>query len=55
MNIRDDLDMGEMGMDGKVLKKGSRVTCITRLTLDAHRSVLGIVENLGGKIVLWSA
>ena len=25
MNIPDELDMGEMGMDGKVLKKG--ITC----------------------------
>ena len=25
MNIPDDLEMGEMGMDGKVLKKG--ITC----------------------------
>ena len=34
---------------------GSRVNCITRLTIDAHRSVLGIVAKLEGKMVLWSA
>ena len=55
MNIPDDLEKGEMGMDGKVLKRGSRVKCITRLTLDAHRSVLGIVAKLEGKMVPRSA
>ena len=48
MNIPNDLDMGEMGMDGKGLKGGSRINCITRLTLDSHRSVLGIVAKLEG-------
>ena len=55
MNIPDDLDMGEMGVDGKGLKMGSRVNCIMRLVLDAHRSVLGVVEKQEGKIVLWRA
>ena len=55
MNIPDDLDMGEMGMDGKGLKKWIMCNCITRLTLDAHRSGLGIVAKLEGKMVLWSA
>ena len=36
-------------------KRGSCVNCITRLTLDAHRSVLGIVARLEGKMVLRSA
>ena len=44
-----------MVMDGKGLKSVSRVNCITRLTLDAHRSVLGIVAKLEEKMVLWSA
>ena len=55
MNITDDLDMGEMDMDGKVLNRGSRVNYIMRLILDSHRSLLGIVANQGGKMVLWSA
>ena len=55
MNILDDLDMGEMGMDGKGLKRGSRVNCITRLTLDSDRSVLGIVARLERKTALLSA
>ena len=54
MNIPDHLDMGEMAMDRKGLKRRSRVNCITRLILDAHMSVLGIVEKQEGKIVLWS-
>ena len=29
--------------------------CITRMIVDAHGSVLGIVGNQGVKIVLWSA
>ena len=53
MNIPDDLHMGYMGMDGKGLKGGSRVNYITRLIMDAHRSLLGIVVKQGRKIVLW--
>ena len=55
MNIRDDLEIGEMGMDGKALKRRSRVNCITRLTLDANRGVLGIVAKQDGKMVIRSA
>ena len=45
MNIPDDLDMGDMGMGGTVLKRGSCVNYIIRLIMDAHRNVLGIVAN----------
>ena len=45
MNILDDLDMGNMGVDGTGLKRGSHVNYIMRLTLDAHRTVLGIVAK----------
>ena len=45
MNIPDDLDMGEIGMDATGLKKGSHINYITRLILDVHRSVLGIVAK----------
>ena len=55
MNIKDDLDMGEISMDGTGLKSGSCVNCITRLILDSHKSVLGIVEKREGKMVLRSA
>ena len=55
MNIPDDLNMGEMGMDRKGLKEVSHVNYITRLILDSHSSVLGIVVNQGEKIVIWSA
>ena len=54
MNILDDLDMGEMGMVVKYLRRGSCVNCTTRLILDAHMSVLGIVAKQEGKMVLWS-
>ena len=55
MNIPDDLDMGEIGMDKKGLKRRSRVNCITRRTLDAHRSVLWVVAKMEGEMLLWSA
>ena len=45
MNIPDELDMGEMVMDGKGLRRGSHINCIKGLTLDAHMSVLGILKN----------
>ena len=54
MNITDDLDMVDMGMDGKGLKRVSHVNYTTRLILDSHRSVLGIVGKQGGKMVLRS-
>ena len=34
---------------------GSSVNFISRLTLDAHRSMFGIVARLEEKMVLWSA
>ena len=55
MKIPDDLDMGDMGMYRKGLKRISRVNYTTRLIIDAHRSVLVIVAKLEGKMVLWSA
>ena len=39
----------------EIIKRVSRINCITRLNLDAHRSVFRIVSKLEGKIVLWSA
>ena len=55
MNILDELDMGKMGMDRTSLKMGSRGNCITKLNMDAYRSVLGIVTKLEGKVFLRSA
>ena len=52
MNITDDLNMDDIGTELKVLKRGSRVNYTTRLILDFHRSVLGIVANKEGKIEL---
>ena len=54
MNIPDDLDKGEIGMDGTGLKRGSHVNYITILILDAHGSVLGIVAKQEEQMVLWS-
>ena len=55
MSIPDDLDMGDMGMDGKGQKKGITCKLYNETDLDDHRSVLGIVAKKEGKMVLWSA
>ena len=55
MNIPDDLDMGEMGMDGKVLKKG--ITCKLHNETDPRfpQECVGDHGKTGREIVLWSA
>ena len=55
MNIPDDLDMGEMGMDGKGLKKG--ITCKLHNYTDpiCPQECVGDCARLIGKMVLWSA
>ena len=55
MNIPDDMDTGEMDMDGTGLNGGSRGNFIARLILYAHRSMLGVVKKCKGKMVLRSA
>ena len=54
-NIPDDLDMGEMGMERKVLKRGITCKLHNETTLDANSSVMGVVERLERKMVPWSA
>ena len=54
MNKPDDLDMGGMGMYITGGEKGSNVNCITRLIIDARRSVFRIVTKWEGKMVLRS-
>ena len=55
MNIPYDLDMGEMGMDGKGLKKG--ITCKLHNDTDPGipQECVGDFGIAGRKMVLWSS
>ena len=52
MNIPDDMDMGDTGMDGSGIKRELCGNYITRPILDAHRSVLGMMRMWEGEMEL---